>query len=92
MSKRNVYVVQPYEVGPKVRKSLALIIPSKIVKDYDIDNNTIFILKPENYSRIILSRIKDINSNNKIWNLNTNCQNSDNKELSLIDDNTGDAI
>jgi hypothetical protein len=43
-----IYAVQPYEVGPKNRKkSLALVIPSKIAEEYDINTSTIFAVQLE---------------------------------------------
>lgn len=42
---RTLYVLQPYEVGSKKSKSLALIIPAKLVKKYKIDTSTVFALQ-----------------------------------------------
>jgi len=39
---KNVYAVQPYLVGPKQKKSLAVIIPSRLAKEYGVDTSTIF--------------------------------------------------
>jgi len=39
---KNVYAVQPYLVGPRQKKSLAIIIPSKLAKEYGINTSTIF--------------------------------------------------
>jgi hypothetical protein len=39
---KNVYAVQPYLVGPREKKSLAVIIPSKLAKEYGVDTSTIF--------------------------------------------------
>jgi hypothetical protein len=50
---RNKYLIQPYEVGAKNSKSLALVIPSAIVKKYDINPSTGFILRYDN-SKIVL--------------------------------------
>lgn len=57
MIQRNQYVIQPYNVGPKERKSLVMRIPASVAKEYQIDRNTIFILKPENDGRLILHRV-----------------------------------
>jgi len=57
MIKRNQYVIQPYKVGPKERKSLVIGIPAPLAKEYDIDRNTVFILKPENKNRLILDKV-----------------------------------
>jgi hypothetical protein len=39
---KNVYAVQPYLVGPKHKKSLAVIIPSRLARKYGVDTSTIF--------------------------------------------------
>jgi hypothetical protein len=59
---RHIHVVQPYWVGTKYRKSLAMIIPAGFARDNHIDTSTICILKNENskMGKIILQRIKDI--------------------------------
>lgn len=44
MLRKNVYVVQPYKVGTKERKSLAIIIPAKIAREYDVSTSTILAL------------------------------------------------
>jgi hypothetical protein len=36
------YAIQPYHVGGKDKKSLALVVPSKIVQAFQIDISTIF--------------------------------------------------
>jgi antitoxin component of MazEF toxin-antitoxin module len=41
---KNLYVVQPYRVGAVTGKSLAMIIPSEVAKEYKIDEFTILIL------------------------------------------------
>jgi hypothetical protein len=38
------YVVQPYEVGAKYRKSLAIVIPAKVAKENHINKHTVFAL------------------------------------------------
>ena len=57
MYNRNVYVVQPYRVGTKDRKSLAIIIPAQIAKEYSFDTSTIFALKVDNMRRLTLQNI-----------------------------------
>jgi hypothetical protein len=39
---KNVYAIQPYLVGPKQKKSLAVIIPSRLARKYGVDTSTIF--------------------------------------------------
>jgi hypothetical protein len=64
MTQKNLYVIQPYRVGPKDRKSLVMGIPAAIAKKYKIDRDTIFILKAEMINnRLILEKI--IDNNNK---------------------------
>jgi|tagenome__1003787_1003787.scaffolds.fasta_scaffold20988496_5 hypothetical protein len=42
---RNNFLKQPYPVGSKNSKSLAVVIPSEIVKKNKIDTSTVFALK-----------------------------------------------
>jgi hypothetical protein len=44
---RRVYPIQPYELGSKNYKSLALVIPAAVVKEYEIDRSTVFALMPD---------------------------------------------
>lgn len=64
MLQRNVHFVQPYYVGTKDRKSLAVIIPSQIVKDQNIDTSTAFAIRVADdknaASEIILSYRYDV--------------------------------
>jgi antitoxin component of MazEF toxin-antitoxin module len=39
---KKMYAVQPYQVGPKNKKSLAVVIPSKLAKEFGVDTSTIF--------------------------------------------------
>lgn len=41
---KGTYVVQPYEVGSKPKKSLAIVIPAKVAKENHIDKSSIFAL------------------------------------------------
>ncbi|KAA2283095.1 AbrB/MazE/SpoVT family DNA-binding domain-containing protein [Candidatus Nitrosocosmicus agrestis] len=54
---RNTYLLQPYEVGAKNAKSLALVIPSAIVKKYQINPSTGFALKYDE-SKIVLQFVE----------------------------------
>jgi hypothetical protein len=55
---KSVYVVQPYEVGSKERKSLAIIIPAKIAREYDVNKSTILALSiNEKGERITLQKV-----------------------------------
>jgi hypothetical protein len=46
-SMKSVYILQPYEVGSKKAKSLAMIIPAKVVKKYNISTSTAFALRAD---------------------------------------------
>jgi hypothetical protein len=50
---KTVYAIQPYHVGSKNAKSLALVIPAKIAKKYQIYTSTIFALKGNDTTRSI---------------------------------------
>lgn len=45
---KEVYFVQPFQVGPKDYKSLAIIIPSPIAKKYNMDQSSGLILRYDN--------------------------------------------
>jgi hypothetical protein len=45
MSNKNFYAVQPYKVGTRSGKSLAMIIPARFAKENQIDVSTIFVIK-----------------------------------------------
>ncbi len=51
---RSLYVIQPYEVGSKKAKSLALVIPAKVVKKYNITISTVFVLKANTQTKTIV--------------------------------------
>ena len=63
MIDRNQYVVQPYRVGPKERKSLVITIPSTVSKKYKIDFNTILVFRPVDENTIELYIIEDSSKN-----------------------------
>jgi antitoxin component of MazEF toxin-antitoxin module len=44
MVSKNVYVLQPYEVGTKQHKSLAVIIPARVAREYNVNKATILAL------------------------------------------------
>jgi len=72
-----IYALQPYEVGSKDRKSLALIIPAKVAKRYNVDVSTVFTLQvDEAKKRILLQTLDEIITNNTdsiVPKKNTNC-------------------
>lgn len=47
------YAVQPYYVGGKEKKSLALVVPSKIVREFQINISTIFEIIVDEKNRIL---------------------------------------
>ena len=59
MLRKVVYATQPYLVGSKNRKSLAIIIPARIAKDYHINISTIFAVRAEKRTnRIIMYTVQ----------------------------------
>jgi len=65
MSSRITYVSQPYQVGRRDRKSLAFIIPAKIVKKYNIDPSTIFAVRAEQQTNSIVLKIVDLDNSSQ---------------------------
>ena len=53
---KNLYVVQPYLLGTKDRKSLAIIIPAKITRAYHINASTILALRADEKTKRITLR------------------------------------
>jgi hypothetical protein len=53
---RNLHVVQPYWVGAKEKKSLALIIPAHVIKQQGLDSSTVFA-STANSTKIVLKVI-----------------------------------
>jgi hypothetical protein len=55
---RDVYVIQPYRVGTKDRKSLAIVIPAQVVKEYSFNTSTVFALNVDKgNSKITLRKV-----------------------------------
>jgi antitoxin component of MazEF toxin-antitoxin module len=50
---RNLYILQPYEVGSKKSKSLAIVIPADVARKYKIDTSTAFALKTNSETNMI---------------------------------------
>ena len=50
---KNVYALQPYQVGSKNGKSLVVLIPAEVAKKYNIDTSTIFTLKGDDKSKTV---------------------------------------
>lgn len=45
---KDVYIVQPYKVGSATGKSLAIIVPAELVKEYKIGISSVLALCPDN--------------------------------------------
>jgi antitoxin component of MazEF toxin-antitoxin module len=61
-----LYALQPYEVGSKNGKSLAIIIPAKVAKRYNVDISTVFTLRvDEDRKQIMLQTLNEIMDNRK---------------------------
>jgi heterodisulfide reductase subunit A-like polyferredoxin len=65
MSSKITYVSQPYQVGHRDRKSLAFIIPAKIVKKYNIDPSTIFAVRADQQTNSIVLKIVDLDDSSQ---------------------------
>jgi hypothetical protein len=62
-----LYVIEPYLVGSRQSKSLALIIPSDVRKECSIDTSTLFALRiDESTKKITLSTISHIDGENML--------------------------
>ena len=61
MDFKSIYAIQPYQVGCKKdkKKSLAVIIPAKIAREYNVDPSTIFALKVDQERKTITLQIID---------------------------------
>lgn len=59
---RNIYVMQPYRVGSKNGKSLVILIPARIVKEFNINTSTVFMLRKNKEKKTItLETIHELN-------------------------------
>lgn len=54
---KSLYALQPYHVGSRDRKSLAVIIPAKVVKQCHVDPSTIFTLKVDDDKQLMILQI-----------------------------------
>lgn len=52
--------MQPYQVGSKNAKSLVLLIPAKVVKEFGINTSTVFMLRKNIESRTITLQTIDV--------------------------------
>jgi hypothetical protein len=60
---KKIYAVQPYQVGTRHNKSLAVIIPSKLAKEYGVDTSTIFATYADNDNTISMHMIRAVRKN-----------------------------
>jgi hypothetical protein len=51
--RRRIYAIQPYAVGSKGAKSLALIIPARIARQCNITPNTMFSVKADKRTKAV---------------------------------------
>jgi hypothetical protein len=69
MVERSIEFVQPYQVGQKNKKSLAIIIPAKIARQCQITPDTLFSVKGDRTTKAVtLQTVKlteDENDNKK---------------------------
>ena len=50
---KKLYTLQPYMVGSKKGKSLAVVIPSEVVKTCNIDTSTVFTLRGDEKTKTV---------------------------------------
>jgi hypothetical protein len=71
---KSVYALQPYQVGSKNRKSLAIVIPAQVAKKFDIDTSTIFTLKGDESTRTVtLTTVPKLGGVKKNIEISTKC-------------------
>jgi hypothetical protein len=58
--------VQPYQVGSKNKRSLVVLIPAEIVKEYNIDTSTIFAVQLDEQKKSITLQVLDTSRQAKI--------------------------
>jgi hypothetical protein len=57
MISKSTYAIQPYHVGRKDRKSLAVIIPAKVAKEFNVNTSTIFAIQTDKQNKILTLRM-----------------------------------
>jgi hypothetical protein len=63
---KRIYVLQPYRVGSRNGKSLAMVIPAEVAKVCNIDESTVFALRVDSSrEHITLESINEINESNR---------------------------
>lgn len=68
-SRRRISVIQPYAVGSKGARSLAVIIPAGIARQCDITTDTMFFVKADTRTKAVtlqtIKLLEDENENKK---------------------------
>jgi hypothetical protein len=67
---KNIYIIQPYEVGTKKAKSLAMVIPATVVKKKHISTSTAFALRAdddENELRLYMMEVASTERNSAFF-------------------------
>jgi antitoxin component of MazEF toxin-antitoxin module len=63
---KSIYVLQPYRVGSRNGKSLAMVIPAEVAKACNIDVSTAFALRVDRSGKhITVESINEINERNE---------------------------
>jgi hypothetical protein len=60
MLSKTTYAIQPYQVGGKDRKSLVIVIPSRLAKKYNINTSTIFAIRCDEQTNTIVLQTVDV--------------------------------
>ncbi len=56
-----LHILQPYHVGSRRGRSLAVIIPAEVVREYCIDTSTVFALRTNaNEKKVILQMVNGL--------------------------------
>lgn len=64
---KSVYALQPYHVGSKKGKSLAIVLPFALVRKYSFNESTVFILRTNEYKNLItLESINGFKKNKRL--------------------------
>jgi hypothetical protein len=64
---KSVYALQPYYVGSKRGKSLAIVLPVHLVRKYSLNESTIFLVRSDESKNIItLESMYDLKNNSEV--------------------------
>lgn len=56
---KSIYAIQPYQVGRRDRKSLAIIIPAKLARECKVDTSTIFAIHTDKQRKSLTLQMLD---------------------------------